>query len=278
MFFDVDPLEAMDALHGSPAARAAVPHKDGPGCLPAMTPVEYFASNLFAARPSDHREICCRKSLATFDAGPGVRFSGERFDQNDLTVFLACLERVLAHGDEGKARFDANRMLRRLGRRVDAAGRHRLAASLWRMEAGRLELADAQLRACMRLFNTVLVDRQDGMCMVEVHAEVLRTIRTMPGLTAFIRDRLDLKGGPLTKWLLGFACVLPEDCLLDLHRLRGLSGCPEETHARFAQRVHTSLDCLTKMGYLSDTIIRPDGLLLIRRRASQGHRGTARCH
>ena len=272
MFFDVDPLDAMDALHGYPPLRADQPGRECPGGFPALGPLEYLASNLFAARFGGDRETCCRKPLVTLEAGPGIRFSGERFDQDDLDVFLACLEPALANTGAGTARFEANRLLRRLGRRVDGPGRRRLTASLWRLEAGRLELADAGRRACIRLFNTVLVDRQGGWCMVEVHAQALGALAAMPGLAGLLRDRPGLKGCPLSKWLLCFGRALPEELVLDLHRLRALCGCPEETHARFTGRVRAALDRLADNGYLTGMVIGPDGLL----RSSPAPDGTPR--
>ncbi len=273
MFFDVDPLEAVDALHGSPLEPAAEPRTNAPEDLPALGAQEYFASSLFAAGQGGSGEPCRQAPLATLDSGHEIRFTGERLGQDDLDVFLACLE--LAAAGTGTARFDANRMLRRLGRRVDTPGRHRLAASLWRLEAGQLELAQEQRRVRMRLFNTVLMDRLDGACLVDVHATVMHAFRKTTGLTALLHGRLSMKGSPLAQWLLGLTRVLPEDRLLAQDRLRALCGCPEETPARFAKRLRLSLHRLADTGHPSSIFIRPGGVLHVRRAIARDASGNS---
>jgi len=268
MFPDADPFDALEVLHGSPLDCAARARKNPPNGFEGHGLPVYLASGLFRAG-TRRREIRERMPLAFPDApdtrGPRLRarFSGERFDQDDLDVFLACVELALADG--GTARFNANALLHRLERRVSPQARHCLAASLWRMEAGRLELADGSRNTCVRLFSTVLVDHLGGACRVGVHSEVLGVFRAYPGLAALIRDRLRLKGRPMVQWLLGFLRVFPEDCLLDPLKLGGLCGGPAGARRPFAARVHESLKYLADMGYLAGLSIRPDGRALITR-------------
>jgi len=216
-----------------------------------LYPAAYLASALFAASRLRRRRATECAALPVLKGGARLVFSGERLDQDDLDVFLGCVEHSLEQQRPGRGsvRFAVDDFLRRLGRRDTPATRERLAASLLRIELSRIALCDEEMNAYANLLVCVGFDLGRDVWFAEVNPDVLAAFARATNPLGFIHTRLRLGPRPLAKWLFGLAWTLQDDCLLRSGELRRLCGCQALEGAPFRALFRKALSALALVGY-----------------------------
>lgn len=222
----------------------------------------FLASDLFPACSSRRGNRLERAPLNVVPFVQSAVYSGERLDQFDLDVFLGCVLKDIRK--EKPARRSMRDFLRTLGRRPTPPCVARLEASLLRLAAARIELADQRFGCCVQLVESVLVDREQGVCRVKAAPEALAALGETERLEELAKVRLRLGQRLLAKWLAGLITVVGgESCLLDLNRLRDLCGMRSASMANFSDRALAALSTLVDMGYIHSTHQSPNGRFMI---------------
>lgn len=222
----------------------------------------FLASDLFPACSLRRRLRVERAPLNTLAPGQTALFSGEGLDQFDQDVFIACL----LSGVRGQkpVRRSLRELLRVMGRRQTPEQLGRLEASLFRLGSARLELTDQRFGCCIQLVESVLLDRESGVCRVQASREVISVFRHGEDLESLARLRFSLGTRPLTKWLAGLVFALGGDnCLLDLERLRVLCGRGKIPARVFAGQALPALSTLVDMGYIQSAVQCEEGRVMI---------------
>lgn len=232
-----------------------------------------LASDLFAARNPGPRHWVDDVELATYWPNATIRFCGERLDQDDLDAFLGCV--LLAFRDSGRkgaARFtlrELTRLIRPKGRRFDAK---RLEHALWRLTSARVEIEEAAgcVRMQARLLNTLLCDRNAGICALDISPRIMEGFRAAPVIERLLAVRASLGSAAFPRWLAGLLSQGPACLCLELAALRRLSGLTRQPMPAFRVRAITALQDFLDLGYLD--AIEPAGpdRLVTRRPVARG--------
>lgn len=139
------------AMAREPKALPLPPWSDARRAAPAAA----FRSALFPATPRKTREMV--KNLEIYSIGNVmVRFTGERFDQTDLTVYLEVLHRMR---NSTEAEFTAYDMLKSLGKPDNGTHYAWLDDVLQRLVSGTVSIETAELRYSGHLIEGVWEQR-----------------------------------------------------------------------------------------------------------------------
>jgi hypothetical protein len=242
-------LDASEIFYHPSIQTQDTPVLPAPGSLLGAGASLFLASDLFPASAVRRRKRMEREALHVLTPSQAALYSGECLDQFDLDVFLGCLLRDLRR--QKPVRRFMRDFLRQLGRRPTPSYMARLEASLLRLANARIELADKRFGCCIQLVESVLVDRDQGMCRAQASPEAVAAFREVDGVEALARLRFGLGQRPLTKWLAGLISVVGgEACLLDLDRLRVLCGRHSSDPAVFAGQALPALSTLVDLGYI----------------------------
>jgi len=249
MFLEEVTLDASEIFHHPALQVQDTPVLPAPGSLLGAGASLFLASDLFPASAVRRRKRLERATLQVLSPSQAATYSGECLDQFDLDVFLGCLLRDLRR--QKPVRRSMRDFLRLLGRRPTPSYMVRLEASLLRLANGRIALADRRFGCCVQLVESVLVDRDQGVCRAQASPEAIAAFREVEGLETVARLRFSLGQRPLTKWLAGLISVVGgEACLLDLNRLRVLCGRGATDSAVFAGQALPALATLVDLGYI----------------------------
>jgi len=257
MMFDQAIPDVLGFLHES-ALSGEQSSRIFAGSRTFLSPTAYLASALFSASRLNRRRAAGCVILPVLTSGLRLVFSGERLDQDDMDVFLGCVEYSLERRQPGwgGVRFTVDDFLGRLGRRDTPQARERLAASFLRIELSRIALCDQSMSAYTHLLSAVGFDNGGDMWFAEVNPDVLTSFARADNPLGGIHARLRLGARPLAKWLYGLAWSIQGECLFKLEELRELSGCKVPAGAPFAALFRKALSSLAIVGY--DKIITED--------------------
>jgi hypothetical protein len=190
-----------------------------------LPPSALLASDLFQAVYARKRPVVSRLPLASTDSARTMRYSGERLDQFDLDVLLACME---SSAHTGRRTGTCVGMMtggiaRAMKRPDDRATRRKTALSLQRMACGLLEVSNGRLHYTLRIINRLLLDSTQDRCVVEFSPQVFAALRSLPDMRSFTRSRFALRARSLERWLHGMVYVSSEMCI-PFDQLGPLSG------------------------------------------------------
>jgi len=210
----------------------------------SFPPELIFASELFQGRyvrrrvrVRDYpiRSTCSRRTLL---------YTGERLDQFDQDVFLACASRFPQQNSTAPSalKMDLRGLAKDALNRSGTADRRRVSESLRRLESGRIKIRDGRFTCYLQLVQKALFDDKTDHCFIELNPEMLRTLQRRDNLKSFVQERFRLSKSSMDRWLHGVmrysdhicipfaglsalsgnAGVLPAHVEESLNRLRGL--------------------------------------------------------
>lgn len=180
-----------------------------------LRPELFFASELFQGRYVRRRRQVRNYEALSLCPAATVRYTGERLDQFDLDVLLVCA----LHSAEqcpaatGMTMIDIRAVAKALLKTAGRTALARVAASLRRLEACRLEVRDGRFVYCLRPVQKVLIDTLEHRCLVELNPEMLRSLRSVQNFSGFVRERLRLRMRSMDRWLHGLLHYSPEVCI-----------------------------------------------------------------
>jgi hypothetical protein len=274
MFVEEFSLNAAEVFQPPVSPDTVTPPLPSLGSLLGAGASLFLASDLFPASSVKRGNRLEHAPLNVLSSVQSATYSGERLDQFDLDVFLGCVIKDIRK--EKPARRPMRDFLRTLGRRPTPSGLALLEASLFRLASARIELADQRFGCCVQLVESVLVDREQGVCRVKAAPEAVAALGETGRLEELAKLRLSLGQRLMAKWLAGLITVLGgESCQLDLNRLRGLCGMHSSSMVFFPDRALAALSTLADMGYIHSTHRSPNGRVLIVRRT--GRNVTSEC-
>ena len=212
----------------------------------------YLASSLFGGVHARRRMTLSGAELESVSASTRLSYSGERLDQRDLDALLAMLTAYL-HTNPPIPQttlwpVPTVACLQNLGRRPNRHGREWLRATLERLEAGRIEVHGPRYRTATRLLTAVVVERESDDCLVHFAPELVSAFTDIPGLDAFVRERLGQPLSPLAKWIHGLSWVVGGSYCIDMRRMRRLAGRLDVSPAEFNVAAMEALTQLTDAG------------------------------
>ncbi|GFM38063.1 hypothetical protein [Desulfovibrio psychrotolerans] len=201
-----------------------------------LPPELLFASDCFQAiYARKNRQHVCLHPLVTALPQFTVLYTGERLDQFDLDVLLACLRITQrAVPVKGMVRISLRELAQKVSRSVGKTVQARVRASLRRLEAGTLHISDARYEFLFSFLQQVMISRENDLCLVAVHPMLLDSMNAIPRLNLKIRDRGALAADGLLRWLhalshCGSEMCIPQAMLPELSGSRALPRSRVET-------------------------------------------------
>ena len=170
-----------------------------------LPPELFFASELFQGRYVRRRQRVRDYEVRSTCSARTLRYTGERLDQFDLDVFLACA----LHAPEQRTtapmllKMDLRGVARTVLRNTGAAALERIAGALRRLESARVEVRDVRFACYLQPFQKVLLDTMEHRCLIELNPDMLRSLQRIRNFHGFIRDRFRLRKCSMDRWLHG---------------------------------------------------------------------------
>ncbi|UZP68127.1 hypothetical protein N1030_03885 [Desulfovibrio mangrovi] len=209
-----------------------------------LPPELLFASDCFQAIYARKRQHVSRYPLISALPQFTSLFTGERLDQFDLDVLLACLRRTQREAPvKGMVRIPLRELAQKVSRSASKAVQSRVRASLRRLEAGTLHISNARYEFMFSFLQQVMINREDDLCLVAVHPMLLESLNVIPRLDMKIRDRGALAADGLLRWLHALSHCCSEMCIPQA-MLPELSG----NRALPRYRVETAMATLADTG------------------------------
>ncbi len=194
-----------------------------------LPPELLFASDCFQARYVRIRETVAGYAVTSALPQYAARYSGERLDQFDLDVLLGCLRHTLqTPAGERMVRIPLRVLAQEVARGAGKAAQSRVRASLRRLESGSLHVGNSRYECLFSFLQQVLINRDEGLCLVAVHPMLLESLQGIQRLDLKIRDRNGLAADGLLRWLhalvhCGSQMCIPQGMLPSLGGLRSLT-------------------------------------------------------
>ncbi len=232
----------------------------------------YLVSDLFASSYMDSGGYVREKALTTMARGKIIYFTGELLDQWDLDVLMHCAAQTsLAPNKSRQLQLNPAELLRALGLRNDLRNRRRVYASLIRIHASAISIAGDDYCYMTGLVNRLLVDRVRDLCLLEVNADVVASLRRTPQTDMNVRDRYTLGRNGLAKWLHGVLLVFRGGFSANMDCLRRLAGAPDTVEHVFNSRIAKALEQLQHSGFIEEWELEQDVLRVVARLAETHH-------
>lgn len=208
-----------------------------------LPPELLFASDCFQAIYARKRQHVSRHPLVTALPQFTLLYTGERLDQFDLDVLLACLRSThRAVPVKGMVRISLRELAQKVSRTTGKMVQARVRGSLRRLEAGTLHISDARYEFLFSFLQQVMINRENDLCLVAVHPMLLESLNAIPRLDLKIRDRGALAADGLLRWLHALSHCCSEMCIPQ-------AMLPELSGSRALPRVRVE----TAMATLADT-------------------------
>lgn len=195
-------------------------------------PAVLLASDLFMASRVRKRVFVMDHALHLVSSSRTARFTGERFDQYDLDVFLTCVKLAMGSSTPGNMlRIKTSRFLAAMGKRPGKAARDILIESLGRLESGLIQITDSKYSSTTRLLSRLLVNHDGTELILEPNQEITAIFKQTPGYHSFARERSSAGMDAVGKWLHGLTWSVKGQFLIDFDTLKSLSGLVSKSDA-----------------------------------------------
>lgn len=177
--------------------------------------------------------------------GITVKFTGNRLDQNDLDVWLECINRLKEVKAGEMVKFSSYGFLKAIGRKTGKYEYEWLKSCLTRLAACLIELGDGRLFYSGHILDEKYRDEESHEFIIVMNPKfiVFFTSDMWTGLS--IEERKKLKGKQLSLWLHGFFNTHREPFPYKVDSIRNLSGSDTKSLKKFKQNLKKSLDDLS---------------------------------
>lgn len=179
-----------------------------------LSPELLFTSDCFQAVYARKRVTVAKLPLTSALPYVAACYSGERLDQFDLDVLLACVKYTLRNvsGDR-MVKILLRDLAQEVSRKASGAVLPRVRSSLRRLESGSLHVSNRRYECLFSFLQQVMINRDDGLCLVAVHPMLLESLNAVPRLEMNIRDRGALPMDGLLRWLHALMLCGSEMCI-----------------------------------------------------------------
>jgi hypothetical protein len=248
-------VASVDVDHGGwPYRTESIRHGLGPKerKLISPKPAVLLASDLFTASRFRKRCFVRDQELHLVSSSRTAKFTGERFDQYDLDLFLTCLHMAMGAASQNGVilRVKTSRLLAAMGKRSNKAARDVLIGSLGRLESGLIQITDSKYSSTTRLISRLLINHDGTELILKPNAEITAIFRQTPGCESFLRERFSGGLDPIAKWLHGLTWSVKGQFLIDFDTLKSLSGLTSKGDTALRVGMLKALAELRAMGHV----------------------------
>jgi hypothetical protein len=215
-------------------------------------------SALFSCVQGKDRETVKDSLIATVE-GVQIRFTGERWNQDDHDVLMQ-LVYMAAHKPLGEyVTIPAHALLKSLGRQTGKSQHEQLRADLTRLIAGTVSLRNSKTKVeyIGHIVDDAMQDEENRYWVFKLNPK-LRPLYGSSNHTLIDWDRrLNLRGKDLARWLQLYMASHAAPFPIKVATLRELSGSKTEQLKHFREALRRALADLSTNGDLSSWAIDP---------------------
>ncbi len=220
-------------------------------------------SALFSCVQGKDRRTVKDELIATVD-GVQIRFTGERFNQDDHDVLMQ-LVHMAAHKPLGEyVTVPAHALLKTLGRKTGKSQHEQLRADITRLIAGTVSLKNpkAKLEYIGHLVDNAAQDEESRYWVFKLNPDLRPLFGTANHTLINWPQRLALRGKDLARWLQLYLASHAAPFPVKVATLRELSGSRTAALKRFREALRAALQDLADNGDVAEWSIDPQSDLV----------------
>lgn len=173
--------------------------------------------------------------------GVTVKFTGNKLDQNDLDVWLECINRLKEVKVGEMVRFSSYSFLKSIGRKTGKYEYQWLKSCLTRLASCLIELGDGRFFYSGHLLDEKYRDEKNCEFIIVMNPKFIIFFTSDMWTGISIEERKKLKGKQLSQWLHGFFSTHREPFPYKVNTLRDLCGSNTKALKKFKQNLTKSL-------------------------------------
>jgi len=227
------------------------------------SPNSFLRSALFAAIQGKDRSFIKDTTLFS-QQGISVKFTGERLNQEDMTIWLALVDLARQHPLGTECNFTAYGILKHIGLSVGGEQRERLRLSIERMTACMVKIGTGRLTYGGSLIDEFVIDEQTKNYRLNLNQKLINLFSENDWTALSWDQRKQLRSKPLAQKLHEYysSHAVPKPVTLGF--LHKISGSNNSQIKDFKRRTKDALDQLVRIRFLESHSIEDD-LVTVRR-------------
>lgn len=243
-------------------------HSDKPVQLPLWypaqrgTPNSFLRSALFPAIKSRDRQWL-KDAVLDSQQGITVKFTGQQFNQEDLTVWEAVVHLVRENPLGNEYTITAHGILKSAGMGTGSTQHQQLYESLSRLVKGTVEIRHQDKRRFLgHLINSLLDDRSQHY-KITVNKELIALYQNKDWTPINMQERGMLKGKPLAQALHGYYSTHQQPYSIKISTVAAIVGSRSKNMRSFKQKVNEALRELVGIGFLDGFDINENNMVTV---------------
>lgn len=227
------------------------------------SPNSFLRSALFAAIQGKDRVMVKNETLFS-QQGITVKFTGERLNQEDMTVWLALVDLARQHPLGVECCFSAYGILKHMGLKDGGDQRRVLQESVLRLTACAVEISCNRKTYGGSLIHEYKIDEETRHYKINLNKNLIDLFGENDWTALNWEQRKQLRGKPLAQKLHEYysSHSMPKPVTVEF--LRNMSGSKSKDKYGFKRDIKTALNALVKIGFLESQSI--EGELVVVRR------------
>jgi hypothetical protein len=230
------------------------------------SPNSFLRSALFAAVQGKDRKYF--KDEAVFSQqGYTVKFTGERLNQEDMTVWLALVDLARKHPLGNECGFTAYGILKHMGLKDGGRERERLRLGIERMTACMVKIETGRFTYGGSLIDDFAIDEQTKYFRITLNKKLVNIFGEDDWTAISWEQRKQLRSKPLAQKLHEYYSSHAVPKLVTVEFLYNITGSTNKDKHSFKRQVKAALEALVKIGFLenSPSIDGKSGLVTVKR-------------
>jgi len=227
------------------------------------TPNSFLRSALFSAIQSKDRRFLKEEILACQN-GYTVKFTGEQFNQEDLTVWETIVHLARQHPLGAVCSFTAHGILKALGLPTGGCNHKTLHSSIIRLTGGVVEINADGKRYFGTLIESGVKHEITSHYIIKLNPDILRLYGENQWTSIDWKQRMALRRKPLAQALHAYFSSHKKPFPVTLSFLQKITGSRNAQMASFKRHCRVALDSLQAIGFLESYSIEGDRLTVVR--------------
>jgi len=227
-------------------------------------PNSFLRSALFAAIQSKDRIFIKDKTLFS-QQGITVKFTGERLNQEDMTIWLALVDLAREHPLGNECDFTAYGILNHMGLTDGGRERERLQSSIDRLTACLVKIEGNRYVYGGSLIDDFVIDKDTKHYKITLNRQLIRLFGENNWTAINWEQRKQLRQKPLALKLHEYYSSHARPLPVTLQFLQDITGSQTKEKFKFKQSLKTALEALVKIGFLASYIIEGDKVTVERK-------------
>lgn len=214
-------------------------------------PNSFLRSALFAAIQSKDRTYLKKAELFS-QQGITITYTGQRLNQEDMTVWLALVDLAKQHPLGTECSFTAHSILKYIGLNVSGREHERLSGTIDRMTACLVKVEGEKYIYGGSLIDHFVIDKDTKRYKITLNRHLTKLFGDSDWTSIDWGQRKQLRNKPLCLKLHDYYSSHEKPLSVSLEFLSDITGSTNKQKAGFKRQVRTALEELIEIGFLKN--------------------------